>query len=57
MNSEDIKSIVLNQGKAFTEFKKANDQRLKTLEKNLSAFAKKAGRRGIGTSRPSADNH
>jgi hypothetical protein len=57
MDSEEIKDIVLKQGKAFAEFKKANDERLKTLERNLSVFAKKAGKRGIDTSRPSVSNH
>jgi hypothetical protein len=49
MDSEEIKNLVLDQGKAFTEFKKANDERLKNLERNLSVFAKKTGQREIRT--------
>jgi hypothetical protein len=47
MDSEEIKNLVLDQGKAFTEFKKANDERLKNLERNLSVFAKKTGQKDV----------
>ena len=45
MDNKEIKNLLLDQGKAFTEFKKANDERLKNLERNLSVFAKKTGQR------------
>ena len=51
MDNEVIKNMLLNQGKAFTEFKKANDERLKNLEKNLSVFAKKTGQRQTRSSK------
>lgn len=57
MDNEEIKNLLLNQGRAFTEFKKANDERLKTLERNLHEFAKKAGKRGIGASRRDGINN
>ena len=57
MDNEEIKNMLLNQGRAFTEFKKANDERLKTLERNLHAFAKKAGKREIGGPRPERINN
>lgn len=47
MNSDEIKKLLLDQGKEFTEFKKANDERLKNLERNLSVFAKKAGQKEV----------
>ncbi|MBN9125702.1 MAG: hypothetical protein J0I60_13435 [Nitrosospira sp.] len=57
MNSDEIKNLVLDQGKAFTEFKKANDERLKNLEKNLSVFAKKTGQREIPVPKRTLNNH
>ncbi|PTR14467.1 hypothetical protein C8R31_106140 [Nitrosospira sp. Nsp2] len=58
MDNEEIKNMLLNQGRAFTEFKKANDERLKTLETNLHAFAKQARKRGVGASkRVPINNH
>jgi hypothetical protein len=58
MNSDEIKNLVLDQGKAFAEFKKANDERLKNLERNLSVFAKKTGQREIRASkRVPLNNH
>jgi hypothetical protein len=53
MDNKEIKNLILNQGKAFTEFKKANDERLKNLERNLSVFAKKQRETGAKT----LDNH
>jgi hypothetical protein len=52
MNNDEIKKLLLDQGKAFTEFKKANDERLKNLERNLSVFAKKAERRSTSHDGP-----
>jgi hypothetical protein len=46
MELEEIKVLLSDQGRAFAEFKKSNDERLKTLERYLNAFAKKAGKRG-----------
>jgi hypothetical protein len=57
MNSDEIKNLLLNQGKAFSEFKKANDERLKNLERNLSVFAKKTGQREIRASKRTLNNH
>ena len=48
MELEEIKVLLSDQGRAFAEFKKSNDERLKTVERNLNAFAKKAGKRGAG---------
>jgi HK97 family phage major capsid protein len=42
----DIKDLLEGQGKAFLEFKKAQDERIKTLESELNNFAKKAARPG-----------
>jgi hypothetical protein len=47
MDSDEIKNLVLDQGKAFTEFKKANDERFKNLERNLSVFAKKTRQKEV----------
>jgi hypothetical protein len=57
MDDKEIKNLVLDQGKAFAEFKKANDERLKNLERNLSVFAKKTGQREIRVSRRTLNNH
>ena len=58
MDNEEIKNLLLNQGRAFTEFKKANDERLKNLEKNLSVFAKKTTQReNRASKRVSLNNH
>ncbi|SEO37271.1 hypothetical protein SAMN05216404_11926 [Nitrosospira multiformis] len=51
MDNEEIKNMLLNQGKAFAEFKKANDERLKNLEMNVSVFAKKTGQRQTRSSK------
>ena len=58
MELEEIKVLLSDQGRAFTEFKKANDERLKNLEKNLSVFAKKtAQRENRASKRVSLNNH
>lgn len=51
MDNKEIKNLILDQDKAFTEFKKANDERLKNLERNLSVFAKKTGWREVRASK------
>jgi hypothetical protein len=58
MDNKEITNLLLDHGKAFTEFKKANDERLKNLERNLSVFAKKTGQREIRASkRVALDNY
>jgi hypothetical protein len=58
MNSDEIKNLLLDQGRAFAEFKEANNERLKNLERNLSVFAKKTGQREIRVSkRVPLNNH
>jgi HK97 family phage major capsid protein len=42
----DLKEILVKQGEAFSEFKSAQDGRIKNLESALNEFAKKAGRPG-----------
>lgn len=44
----EIKDLIVDQGKAFSEFKKAQDDRFRTLESELNEFAKKVARPGVG---------
>jgi HK97 family phage major capsid protein len=46
-DSGEIKDLLEGQGKAFLEFKKAQDERIKNLESELNNFAKKAARPGV----------
>jgi hypothetical protein len=57
MNSDEIKNLVLDQGRAFAEFKEANNERLKNLERNLSVFAKMTGQREIPAPKRTLNNH
>ncbi|PTR07107.1 HK97 family phage major capsid protein [Nitrosospira sp. Nsp5] len=45
-DSTELKDLLVGQGKAFDEFKSAQNERFKNLESELNEFAKKAGRPG-----------
>ncbi|SFU77749.1 phage major capsid protein [Nitrosospira multiformis] len=47
MDFTEIKDLVLDQGRVFSEFKKANDERFKTLEKEFAEVYIKANRPSI----------
>jgi HK97 family phage major capsid protein len=48
MELTEIKDLVNDQGRVFAEFKRANDERFKTLEKEFAEFYKKANRPFVG---------